>query len=219
MSESSTPLLVKRMRPTKHQYFMEIARVVGSRSTCQRRQVGCVLVDVNDRISATGHNGVPAGMPHCLDHPCPGAGLQSGTGLDACQAIHAEQNALMYAPDPYSIKACYVTASPCITCVKMLLNTSCDVILFDQEYPQPEARKMWVQQRGLFSWMPAHYEPFLAGPGEDRLINSVRAAIVRPAIRQELLLATKPQGFKEAVKYYLDFYQQTNVQPQKDAQP
>lgn len=76
-------------------------------------------------------------------HACSGAKSPSGTNLDGCQAIHAEQNALLQCRDIYEIDTCYVTASPCMTCTKLLLNTSCQRIVFLEEYPHTEARELW----------------------------------------------------------------------------
>ena len=81
----------------------------------------------------------------CYDHACPGAASPSGTNLDGCEAIHAEQNALLQCRDIHSIATCFVTASPCMTCAKLLLNTSCKTIMFIQEYPHPEARDLWLK--------------------------------------------------------------------------
>ena len=76
-------------------------------------------------------------------HACAGAWSPSGTNLDACQAIHAEQNALLQCRDIYQIHTAYVTASPCVTCCKLLLNTSCERIVFVEEYPHSAARELW----------------------------------------------------------------------------
>ncbi len=130
-------------RPTRDETMLEIAKTIAQRSTCCRRKVGCVLTDKHGRIISSGHNGVPMGQPHCTEEPCQGAGCASGTGLDLCLAIHAEQNALMFCPDVMKIETCYVTASPCVTCCKMLLNTSCQRIVFCEEYPHQEAKIMW----------------------------------------------------------------------------
>jgi deoxycytidylate deaminase len=54
-----------------------------------------------------------------------GAKFKSGEGLDVCQAIHAEQNALLQCKDVYDIETIYCTVSPCIHCVKLLLNYFC----------------------------------------------------------------------------------------------
>lgn len=83
------------------------------------------------------------GFERAHPHACSGANSPSGANLDGCQAIHAEQNAMLQCKDVYSIHACYVTASPCMTCVKLLLNTSCERIVFVEEYPHPAAKELW----------------------------------------------------------------------------
>lgn len=138
--------------PERDDYFLRIAEVVATKATCARRQVGCILVDIDGIILSTGYNGVPKGMVHCTDRHCPGMHRPSGTGLDACEAVHAEQNALIQCPDPRRVYACYSTASPCITCVKMLMNTTCFRVVFRERYPHPEAERLWCQQRNL-GWM------------------------------------------------------------------
>ena len=153
------------MRPPKDQWFLDIARLVAQRSTCIRRSVGCVLVNSLGHIIATGYNGVAAGLPHCneeallgddLRNPfeliasysnrCRGAESAPGTNLDACEAIHAEQNALLQCHDVQGIDTCYTTTSPCISCVKRLMNTSCQRIVFTDGYPQPGARLLWQKK-------------------------------------------------------------------------
>ncbi|CAB4142476.1 ComEB Deoxycytidylate deaminase [uncultured Caudovirales phage] len=156
------------IRPTRDQWAMELAITTSRRSTCCRRNVGCVLLNDRGHVIATGYNGVAAGLPHCnervLEDPidvgllqagmvgrkvtypfaCDGAVSPSGTDLDACHAIHAEQNALLQCKDVYSIDTAYVTASPCIACTKLLLNTSCRRIIYRDEYPHPTARRLWT---------------------------------------------------------------------------
>lgn len=78
-------------------------------------------------------------------HACPGAAAPSGTMLDACQAIHAEQNALLQCRDVRAIHTCYVTVSPCVTCVKLLLNTGCRRIVFTELYPHLAALQLWEE--------------------------------------------------------------------------
>lgn len=131
-------------RKSKDQYFTEMALLTASRATCARRQVGCVLTDNDGHVLSTGYNGVPAGMPHCIDSPCAGANKPSGTGLELCQAVHAEQNALLQCPDVKRIHTAYCTASPCMTCVKLLMNTGCQRIVFSEEYPHSEAKDFWL---------------------------------------------------------------------------
>jgi dCMP deaminase len=130
-------------RPSKHETFLEIAKTVSEQATCIRRNVGCVLVNSKNHILATGYNGVPAGAVHCLDLPCSGAEFPSGEGLNSCEAIHAEQNALLQCKDIYDIEKCYCTVSPCMTCVKLLLNTSCSILIFPTLYTDLEPLELW----------------------------------------------------------------------------
>lgn len=131
-------------RPTRNEWLMEVAKATAKRGTCLRRQVGCVLINKHNHIIATGYNGPAYGLPHCTQvQPCLGANYPSGTNLELCEAIHAEQNALLQCRDVFSIEACFTTSSPCITCVKLLLNTSCHVIVFEEEYSQTLPRVIW----------------------------------------------------------------------------
>lgn len=123
-----------------------IAQAWALRGTCRRRKVGCLLVDKNGYPLASGYNGPPAGEPHCIDVPCAGADAPSGTGLEKCEAIHAEQNALLRCADPSLIHSCFVTSSPCMHCVKMLMNTECEQIVFAERYAHDtEARERWIK--------------------------------------------------------------------------
>lgn len=137
-------LISKIARPNTDEYFLLMATLASTRSTCARRRVGCILVNYRNHVLATGYNGVAAGLPHCIDHKCPGADLPSGQGLHLCQAIHAEENALMQCKDINLIHTAYVTASPCVRCIRMLLGTSCQKIVFLQEYPHSESAALWV---------------------------------------------------------------------------
>lgn len=152
-------------RPSRDEWAMSLALVTAKRGTCLRRQVGCVLLDRLGHVLATGYNGVAAGQPHCNEsrsgmvaatadgfqlhplhpHACRGARWPSGQGLDLCEAIHAEQNALLQCRDVQQLHTCYSTTSPCITCTKLLLNTSCQRVVFMEEYPHKEARALWLK--------------------------------------------------------------------------
>ena len=130
-------------RPSSDEYFLAMAALVSLRATCRRRRVGCVLVDRHKHVLATGYNGVARGVAHCIDTACAGAGLPSGKGLELCEAIHAEQNALLQCRDTKEIEVAYVTASPCVTCVKLFMNTGCKRIVFLEEYPHSAAKELW----------------------------------------------------------------------------
>lgn len=135
------------MRIDRDGYFLSIAEIASKRSTCFRRAVGCVLVNVHGHILATGYNGVPRGFPHCNESEslarCAGATAAPGEELSACLAIHSEQNALLQCHDVEEIDTAYVTASPCIHCTKLLLNTGCQRIVFLSDYPSPLSKVLW----------------------------------------------------------------------------
>lgn len=150
-AERSTSLI---RRPELAETMMAIAHVISMRATCARRSVGAVLVDKNNRVLSIGHNGPAKGMPHCTNVPCSGASCASGTGLDLCQAIHAEQNALMFCSDIMKIETAFVTTSPCVHCIKMLMNTSCKTIIFDQTYANAETSKeLWIKSAPERTWV------------------------------------------------------------------
>lgn len=118
---------------------MEITRVVATRSTCLRRQVGAILV--KDRhIIATGYNGAPRGLAHCAEVGClrMQRGVASGERHELCRALHAEQNAIIQAAvSGVSIEGAtlYVNVFPCSLCAKMLINSRIERIVYCADYP------------------------------------------------------------------------------------
>lgn len=141
-------------RMTRDEYFLQMASLVSERATCSRRKVGCVLVNRHDHVVATGRNGVPSGVAHCVDKPegCPGSSKPSGVGLDGCLAVHAEANALLQCKDTQDVSRVYVTCQPCFECMKMLCNTSAMTIVFGDLYATEIATStqtgaLWVASR------------------------------------------------------------------------
>ena len=126
-------------RPTWDEYFLKITREVAQRSTCLRRQVGALLV-LDKRILATGYNGAPKGLAHCLDIGClrEKLGIPPGERQELCRGLHAEMNALLQAAS-YGIQiggaTLYTTNHPCITCAKMLINCGVRRIVALDDYP------------------------------------------------------------------------------------
>jgi dCMP deaminase len=126
-------------RPSWHQYFLTITRNVAERSTCTRAKVGAVIVR-DKNILATGYNGAPAGMPHCIDAGCLVYTSRTPTGEveeNCFRTIHAEINAIAQAAkNGASIRDAdiYITHTPCIHCVKVLINTGIRRIFYEREY-------------------------------------------------------------------------------------
>lgn len=132
-------------RPSWDEYFLDVARLVSKRSTCMRRKVGAVLVK-DKRILASGYNGAPSGLAHCIDIGCirEKFGIPSGQRQELCRGLHAEQNALIQASlHGISLKEStfYVTNQPCVICAKMLINAGIKEVVIADGYPDELARK------------------------------------------------------------------------------
>ena len=118
------------VRASWDEYFMNIARVVASRSTCERKFVGAVIVR-DKTILSTGYNGSIRGMPHCIDV---GHMMEDG---HCVATIHAESNAILQAAkNGVNIDGAtvYVTASPCWSCFKQIANAGLRRIVYGEFY-------------------------------------------------------------------------------------
>lgn len=136
----------ERTRPSWDEYFMNMAELAATRSTCLRRQVGAVIVK-DKKILATGYNGAPSGLKHCLDIGClrDKLGIPSGERHELCRATHAEQNAIAQAAMfGVSIKGSvmYSTTHPCILCTKLIINAGIEKIVIQDSYPDQMSRQM-----------------------------------------------------------------------------
>jgi len=136
-------------RPTWDEYFLQLARQAATRSTCLRRQVGAVLVR-DKRVLATGYNGAPRGVRHCLEVGClrDQLGIPSGERQELCRAIHAEQNAIIQAAvHGVAIEGAtlYTTLQPCILCAKMLINVGVTEIVYIEGYPDEFSLQMFAE--------------------------------------------------------------------------
>ena len=130
---------------------MEITRLVVSRSTCLRRQVGAVIVK-DKKILATGYNGAPSGVAHCIDVGClrDELGIPSGERHELCRGLHAEQNAIIQAAyHGVSINGAtlYCTNLPCIICTKMLINAGITRVVYEGGYADELAQQMWEESK------------------------------------------------------------------------
>lgn len=129
----------KDKRPAWDEYFLEVAALVSRRATCLRRSVGAVLVK-DKKILATGYNGAPSGLKHCVDTGCLREKLKiaSGQRHELCRGLHAEQNVILQAA-LYGVSTkgsvLYITNQPCVICAKMLINAGIKEIIVSNGYP------------------------------------------------------------------------------------
>lgn len=133
-------------RPCWDEYFMDITCLVAKRSTCCRRQVGAIVVR-DKRILATGYNGAPSGVPHCLDIGCLREDMRipSGERHELCRGLHAEQNVIIQAAyHGVCIKnaTLFCTNLPCSICSKMLINAGIHDIRYLEGYADAMSEDM-----------------------------------------------------------------------------
>lgn len=148
-------LSMNNPRPSWDHYFMDIAKVVATRSNCCRRQVAAVIVK-DLRIISTGYNGTPRGTRNCNEGGCPRCNnlVESGTRLDECLCSHGEENAITQAAyHGVSVKGgtLYSTFSPCLMCTKMIINSGIREVVYNMEYPLNEAAKNLLREAGVIS--------------------------------------------------------------------
>lgn len=139
---------------------MQIAHLVASRATCDRRAVGAVIVR-DRRILATGYNGAPRGISHCPpggpEKDAPVGCMRAGHCI---RALHAEQNAILQAA--LLGVACqgatiYVTCQPCNMCAKMLINAGIEKVIYEGDYPDEFSLHLFAE---------AELEVFIYGNGK-----------------------------------------------------
>ncbi len=140
---------MKDMRVSWEEYFIKIAYMVAERATCTRRKVGAIAVK-DKHILATGYNGVPSGVEHCLTTGCLRTQLNipSGERHEICRGLHAEQNVIIQcAVHGISLNGAdiYCTTQPCFICTKMLINCGIKRIYCVEAYPDELALQMLAE--------------------------------------------------------------------------
>lgn len=123
------------MRPSFDDIYMELAENLARRSHCVKAQVGAVLTK-DTRIVSLGYNGPPAGTHNC-DEVWPAEGCPRDSKGSCSLALHAEQNAILYASkNNVSIEGStlYVTLSPCIACARVIFTTGIRKVYYLNSY-------------------------------------------------------------------------------------
>lgn len=142
----------KDERPSWDTYFLQMARLAASRSTCLRRQIGAILVR-DRRVIATGYNGAPSGLKHCRETGClrQQQNIPSGQRYEMCRGIHAEQNAIInaaYYGVPTQGSVLYCTNQPCLICARMIINAGIKKVVYQGDFPDKMAVK-FLKEAGV----------------------------------------------------------------------
>ncbi len=122
-------------KPSFDDIYMELAENLAKRSHCVKAQVGAVLTK-ETRIVSLGYNGPPAGTHNC-DEVWPEQGCPRDSKGSCSLALHAEQNAILYAAkNNITIEGCtlYVTLSPCISCARVIYTTGIKKVFYLNSY-------------------------------------------------------------------------------------
>jgi dCMP deaminase len=140
-------------RPDWDTYFMEIAQVTATRANCSRRKVAAVVVSEH-RIISTGYNGTPRGVTNCFEGGCARCAgtAPSGSSLEECICVHAEQNAICqaaYYGTRLAGATIYVTISPCLTCAKLLINAGIREVVYGGDYAFTEQTERLLKEAGV----------------------------------------------------------------------
>ncbi|WP_291402729.1 dCMP deaminase family protein [Daejeonella sp.] len=124
-------------KPSFDSIFMNLATDLASRSHCVKAQVGAVLTK-DTRIISIGYNGPPAGTHNC-DEEWPETGCPRDSKNSCSLALHAEENAILYAVKNgmnLSGSTLYVTLSPCISCARIIYSSGIKKVLFKASYAE-----------------------------------------------------------------------------------
>jgi dCMP deaminase len=152
-------------------YFMDIAFMASTRSQCNRRHVGAVLVQ-GKKLLGTAYNGAPMGVPDCTEAGCMVVeeielieqdGKEEVIRKQRCiRTIHAEQNLLLFTDrEDREGSTVYVTDQPCWTCANMLANSGVTEIVYHRSYPKDSEKVSGLMlTRGIsFRRMQAYVPP------------------------------------------------------------
>jgi len=145
---------MEKERPSWDEYFMEIARAVAKRATCDRGKSGCVIVK-NKQILVTGYVGSPIGLPHCdeVGHQMKTVTHEDGSQTKHCvRTTHAEQNAICQAAKiGVSIEGAtlYCKMTPCSTCGKMIINSGIKRVVSEKDYHASSDTKEMFKRAGI----------------------------------------------------------------------
>ncbi|HEY9804719.1 MAG TPA: dCMP deaminase family protein [Leptolyngbyaceae cyanobacterium] len=168
----------QNQRPTWDEYFLMLAKLAATRSTCLAFPVGAVIVK-NKQVVATGYNGSPSGSAHCTTqgYCYPGLSSCDASKTLPSRAVHAEANAIAQAAkhgistDGASI---YVTLEPCLSCLKLIISAGIKEVFYETTFNSGEkalVRDSFVQE-GLVVLKQVKLSDFIAHKSAQSLLNT-----------------------------------------------
>jgi len=130
--------------------YLRVCQVLAERTTCLRRKFGAVIAREN-QIVGTGVNGAPKGLPQCSSVGCirDAQAIPSGTRIEVCRGVHAEQNAILQA----GLAGCrgaalYISGFPCEVCAKLCIQAEIARVVVAGDYPDRRGLNL-LRQAGI----------------------------------------------------------------------
>jgi dCMP deaminase len=166
-------------RPTWDEYFLMLAKLAATRSTCLAFPVGAVIVK-NKQVVATGYNGSPSGSAHCTTqgYCYPGLSSCDASKTLPSRAVHAEANAIAQAAK-YGIStdgsSIYVTLEPCLSCLKLIISAGIKEIFYETSFNSGEkalVRDSFVNE-GLVTIKQVQLSENIAKKAASFLLSSI----------------------------------------------
>jgi dCMP deaminase len=182
------------MRPNWNEYFMVIAKIVSTRSTCNSRPTGAVLIR-DKQILSTGYNGSMPGAPHCSDEiTSDGKPFCFRRAIDApeddkynfCRASHAEANAVSRAARlgiTLDGSTCFVTLAPCYVCLKLLAGAGVKHVFYEHGYEstnkdRDDHWRMVIEESPI--------ETFEQLKVSEKMVRNIASSLIYPTSRRRL---------------------------------
>ncbi|MGL5083446.1 MAG: deoxycytidylate deaminase [Microcoleaceae cyanobacterium] len=172
------------LRPTWDEYFLMMAKLAATRSTCLAFPVGSVIVK-DRQVLATGYNGSPSGSVHCITQGYCYPGLLSCDANKTLpsRAVHAEANAIAQAAK-HGISCAgasiYVTLEPCLSCLKLIISAGIKQVYYETTFNSGEkaiVRDLFVQ---------------------DGLVNLKQITLSEPILRKAATFLLQPTSIPHA---------------------
>ncbi|MBD2447402.1 dCMP deaminase family protein [Nostoc sp. FACHB-152] len=167
----------EQQRPTWDEYFLMLAKLAATRSTCLAFPVGAVIVK-NKQVVATGYNGSPSGSVHCTaqGYCYPGLSSCDASKTLPSRAVHAEANAIAQAAK-YGVATdgakIYVTLEPCLSCLKLIISAGIREVIYETSFNSGNSlfvRDSFIQE-GLITLKQIQVSEYIAEKAGSFLLN------------------------------------------------
>jgi len=148
---------IRKPRPSFDENFIEMLDIIAKRSTCFRHQFGALVVKDN-KIISSGYNGNPRTFPHCDEIGCirDELHIKSGTQMETCTGVHAEQNALLQAGKMAENATLYCNGFPCKICARLIINAKIACVIIPKRINYADKEGMRLLETAHIKLMNEH---------------------------------------------------------------